>query len=465
MGSYAAYTGAINIPPERFPTFNRYMEKILNYGGIIWRYNRKVMGHDITLICPVNFMNEETVRFCLNYFDDSFGETATYDVKTGALYTGKVGDRAFEAVIDAAYMLYEVFLNNPVGIAITDDEWWNENILGWINHILGTHYTKEARTHVWMLAEYFQEMRECNYRYRMMPDGYRFACMIPEEEDLLYIERGENETNQKMIISEDTYEYDVWECRKALVQYYNTFQDRKQQALENLSAFLKLARKERTQNVDDTLEKIAELSLYMPARVFLYLTAEIQGKDFWTMWHELKDEVYHDEQMKNYPRDILNQIHDWWVCGVHDICTADYLHTTDDDRLYWWHETSEEVIISSEMDKILKKLAAIHNEILKALQETDLKSHTDLSLMEVLERIHKSYGHVYAFDTMFDEFLDHTDRLPYKAAVEMLSYLTDMEKEENPLKNVAISIPVVTLTKRFLAVLANIPLRKKYFEF
>ena len=117
------------------------------------------------------------------------------------------------------------------------------------------------------------------------------------------------------------------------------------------------------------------------------------------------------------------------------------------------------------MDKILKKLVAIHNEILKALQETDLKSHTDLSLMEVLERIHKSYGHVYAFDTMFDEFLDHTDRLPYKAAVEMLSYLTDMEKEENPLKNVAISIPVVTLTKRFLAVLANIPLRKKYFEF
>ena len=66
------------------------------------------------MICPVNFMNEETVRFCLNYFDDSFGETATYDVKTGALYTGKVGDRAFEAVIDAAYMLYEVFLNNPV---------------------------------------------------------------------------------------------------------------------------------------------------------------------------------------------------------------------------------------------------------------------------------------------------------------------------------------------------------------
>lgn len=45
MGSYAAYTEAMNIPPERFPTFNRYMEKILNYGGIIWRYNRKVMQH------------------------------------------------------------------------------------------------------------------------------------------------------------------------------------------------------------------------------------------------------------------------------------------------------------------------------------------------------------------------------------------------------------------------------------
>ncbi len=56
MGSYAAYTGAMNIPPEWFPTFNRYMEKILNYGGIIWCYNRKVMGHDIILICPVNFM-------------------------------------------------------------------------------------------------------------------------------------------------------------------------------------------------------------------------------------------------------------------------------------------------------------------------------------------------------------------------------------------------------------------------
>ena len=92
------------------------------------------------------------------------------------------------------------------------------------------------------------------------------------------------------------------------------------------------------------------------------------------------------------------------------------------------------------MDKVLRKLATTHNEILKGLQENDLKSHTDFSLIEVLERIHKSYGHVYAFDSMFDEFLEHTDRLPYKAAVVMLSYLTDMEKEENLLKNVAINI-------------------------
>lgn len=45
---------------------------------------------------------------------------------------------------------------------------------------------------------------------------------------------------------------------------------------------------------------LAEMTLRIPARVFVYLFAEIQGFDFWTEWHEVHGEFYVDEITKNY---------------------------------------------------------------------------------------------------------------------------------------------------------------------
>ena len=46
--------------------------------------------------------------------------------------------------------------------------------------------------------------------------------------------------------------------------------------------------------------RLAEMTLRIPARVFVYLFAEIQGFDFWTEWHEVHGEFYVDEITKNY---------------------------------------------------------------------------------------------------------------------------------------------------------------------
>lgn len=69
---------------------------------------------------------------------------------------------------------------------------------------------------------------------------------------------------------------------------------------DHLLRFLQLDRKRREKSRNENLKALAELSLFLPARVFVYLAAEIKQESFWKLWEEWKDKVYYDEQMKQY---------------------------------------------------------------------------------------------------------------------------------------------------------------------
>ncbi len=63
---------------------------------------------------------------------------------------------------------------------------------------------------------------------------------------------------------------------------------------------LRRNREEREQTDDAELAELAQFSLFLPARVIAYLTAEIRRLDFWKLWKEMHETVYHDEVLKQY---------------------------------------------------------------------------------------------------------------------------------------------------------------------
>ena len=63
---------------------------------------------------------------------------------------------------------------------------------------------------------------------------------------------------------------------------------------------LRRNREEREQTDDAELAELAQFSLFLPARVIAYLTAEIRRLDFWKLWKEMRETVYHDEVLKQY---------------------------------------------------------------------------------------------------------------------------------------------------------------------
>lgn len=77
---------------------------------------------------------------------------------------------------------------------------------------------------------------------------------------------------------------------------------------------------------------------------------------------------------------------------------------------------------------------------------------------------------------MFYEFIDHSDRKEYRAAVELFRRLCERNKEKGRIiekanadwsissRNVTHNIARLQL-KRYLSVMANVRLREKYFGF
>ena len=82
------------------------------------------------------------------------------------------------------------------------------------------------------------------------------------------------------------------EVKKELQKFSETYWfDRKKRLYE----LLKLPYDERQGIACQKYGGLAEMTLRIPARVFVYLFAEIQGFDFWTEWHEVHGEFYTDE--------------------------------------------------------------------------------------------------------------------------------------------------------------------------
>lgn len=497
MGSFAKYYGITQIPEDKQELFAEQMRRILDLGGMMDTAEVKMFDQTLTLLRPVGTIKEDKIYFHYNYFEDRGWETACFTPKETDLWSGKIGDFEFSDTMTAAYMLYELY-DPDYGFAKKDGDFVNASkTIGWLNQILGTQFSLGKRADLWGCMEWNTFAEEWDrvemYMLRdLIPCDRRNAVGGTDLTDLLCIIQGtENLMEDKP--QSGTYASDILQCKQELLEFLGANPD-----IEILWNLLKKSYKEREQEKVEELLPMAKLTLYMPARVFVYLTAEIRKDNFWELWENLYNKVYHDEKMRAY---ASGELEEWRREKLREpfapIRTSEFLrqdghfafydtpeelkdkpnfYLSDADRLYWW-DGSDEVEITAETDAWLKELAAQHKEI-AANQKSEQNSILGLQdFMKMLAEINTYYWHILPFESMFYDFVEHISQPEYRAAIGLIHRIADEEENRKigkvvhksrfsdmKSKNATGNAGRIQI-KRLYAVLANKLLRQKYFGF
>ncbi len=501
MGTFGSYTGSEKISAEKKDEFARAVSSLLFFGGMMHLRNVELYGKKITLLDPVNFKPGEDVDFYFNYFEDDSWENAGYRYEKDHFYSQKIGSLEFNDVITAVHVLYEHY-DEDMGFAEVNGEIVpSDYITGWINNILDKKFSINRRLRVWESAEacvkwrseYYDDPIDMNQLWDIIPEDYRTVAGGTELSDVLYIIYGTDTLTDDEVIP-GTYPYDVLMCKKTIINLIE--KEGKEEAYNSLIGLLKMSSAKRKKEKKEIMKFLADASIYMPARVFLYLISEQLKKSFWTEWIRLKDEVYKDEHPKKYASDDLIKLRNERInAPVEKIGTSEYLkqvgwfvfhgtpeelryepkyYLSDIDRLYWW-DGSDEVVIGEEAEEWLNSIKKNYEELLKKESGDYDTQEFVKKIIELLVAVDERYGRVHAFNDMFYEFITNGNEKEYHAAINLLEKLYKDNAETGKIikkaKNWGLTSKQVKCNrgrmriKRYLSLLANKRLRRKYLGF
>ncbi len=500
MGAEISYIGNMRIPGKKREILAKQMEKVLNYGGMMTYDWVKHSGRYLLLLKPFELDPwEKYSNFHYSYFEDVPLEDSCFSREEGTLYTKNVEFYGAESLYTciAAYSLLSMYDKKPGCTVVNGSPQTSPSAVGWLNHLLGTRFSMKRYFDLFQFAEgffwrYRSGCREESDVLDMIPAGMEYEVCSTDFADLMYIFHGTGSLDRGNLLP-GTYPYDVRQAREAVRLFLNRKEE--EDSLERLWAFLKSDREKRMEMTE--LSPLPELSLFLPARVFAYLAAEQQGLEFWNLWKVLRKKVYQDQQMKSYvPKSLENFRREMAEEPVEPVRTSIYLrhpgyfpyrshceelqgvpcyYLSDDDRLYWWDPDSDEVILSSEVDRWLLDLSLRHRAILK--NNPPERGNFRSRFLDVLIRANNGYMRLYPFEHMFHEFVENGSKPEYAAALELYEELAAEnwktgkvgwrigEEEWNTANKTERCNPGRMAMKRYLSVMANTKLRKKYFGF
>ena len=500
MGTYVWYSGVADYPPEKRKRIKENILKILDAGGMMQVESVKNNNQELYVLCKPEKDQNNRILWNFNYYEDDMWETASLDCNNLQIYSNKVGNAEYKDVMLALYMLEEL---EDSGIGFTEcngDVVSEEKYVGWINQILGTNYSFRKRFNLWENAEWYVENENYEEMYismeeflNLIPVNLRYAAGGTELADLMWIINGTSSLLPRDL-DPDSYAYDVWKCQRAIQEIFiKNLEDEE----EKILSLLQMPRNRRRSIEDSDMKKLAKFTLFLPARIVLFLYTEFTGDNFWEIWRAEKNDLYHDEKMKKYASKELELYRKIFIEGpISPVTTSKFLrqddyftfwetpselvgeenyYISDWDRLYWWGKI-EDVEITEEIDIWLKILVKEYEMILKdkELETEDAFSEHIFNTMECLNTL---YGRIYLFKELYCEFLNNAYEIRFQAILDLLDKFGEKNKEIGEIykkygnrewcllsKNLKCNRGRMEI-KRIIGVMANKELRKKYFGF
>lgn len=500
MGTYGGYVGPRKISADKIKDFEEAVSKLLYYGGMMHVRQVNMYGKQIMLLDPVKIVEGENLHFHYNYFEDASWETAGYNRELDGMYSNKIGSAEFNDVITAVYCLYEHF-DEGIGYAEMNGDIVDSGFyVGWINNILSTQFSLEKRLHIWELAEaYAYEMLDYDppITYEEVMD--MVPCSISQYAggtellDLIFVTNGTGDLIDGEVVS-GTYPADVLACKRVVKDILR--KNGKEEGYRKILSLLDKSFLERKSENDSMLKLLAESSLQLPARVIVYLLCEQLEKPFWEEWKQLKEHVYDDQQMKKYISPELEKVRkegreqpieprttseflrqDGWSAFIdtpNELKGKPKYYLCDADRLFWW-DGSDEVKIDERTEQWLLDIKNQYKSILESISDKCDTREFNKQVIELLYDVNLRYERVFAFYDMFYEFIENGNVREYRAAIELLCKLHEDNAESGEIiktlrwwdvgsKSVKCNEGRMNI-KRYLSVLANKQLRRKYLGF
>ena len=450
MGTYLGYFGDRTIPADKQEEFTQRVLTVLDLGGMMDLEEVSMFGKKIYLMKPLQIQpGQESLTFCYNYFENDIWETAGYRPGPCRFYTNKVGWRQFDLVCSAVYVLYE-FYAESFGMANRDDHVFDaRKIIGWLNYLFGEHYTNSRGTDLWRIYQLLPDYRKDDNLLPLLPDDASMDILGTLTYLAVTQENHEDEWKQIMAVpphgpEEITLPDCIRIAENALKDLKASDEVSETQKLEQLKNVLKAGGQKVSPEIPKLYRFIGGIASLLPIEVTAKLVADAFSLDFPSLLEELRPYARDVRELWNYKDRQPPQ-------PVPPVDTASFLGCSDNDRAWWWTPDGD-VRFSDEMAAWLSQcrteLEALANQesLLHGTEPPKL-------LIETLYDVQEQHRYVFAFREMFYDFVAHSEWPMVQAAIRYLRQLSEREPDSSG------------NLRRYLAVMGNLPLRKKVFGF
>ena len=144
MGTFVGIMGDVSIPKEHWEIYVTQMLAVLTQGGMMQYDTIQLYGKNIMLIHKPEFDTDRgVVDWQYNYIENDYWEPCTLDA-SGWLTTGKVGQKQFRDVAQAAYVMEEQASCTAALATLDGRLFCTDRHVGWLNQILGTNFKTQC---------------------------------------------------------------------------------------------------------------------------------------------------------------------------------------------------------------------------------------------------------------------------------------------------------------------------------
>lgn len=407
MGTFAELfvEGNARIPDDRRKEFIERVKKVYQCGGMMDIEFVNLYGKKVVTIRKAE-MESTGMDFFYNYFEDARWENAGFNSETCHVWSNKIGWSHFHSTVVAAYVLEEQYTEN-VSVAMVDGEpitsW---GYVGWLNYLFNEKkHVKNFDT--WKLFESFFYLNDeynrwddwdkwlgfGNTRYAFISSCEIYAVIYGVDKTIERFEREEKSELECMALRGMKCAIDFFR------QYVKTeMYDEDEARREIMDAITLYYKSEKKEHVASLYERKYEplllaLEISDAPAFIVKAISETFNKDFRELWTGIKDVVQRKSE-KLYRND------DYYVVPI---STERFFGQLPDDMIPYWEEDGK-IIFSEELQEWFKYLRKEFDTI---MHEENVIEHPLRYILELMEEADENYYNVFTFADFFEECLEN----------------------------------------------------------
>ncbi|MBO5176688.1 MAG: hypothetical protein J6C07_04745 [Lachnospiraceae bacterium] len=493
MGTFAEFWRCGNATKDerKMEEFSEKVKTVFQCGGMMDIESTSLFGKKIITIRKAE-MDSDGMNFHYNYFEDDVWKNAGYDRKDNYVWSNKIGWSQFHDAVVAAYTLEEQYTEGVAATMVNGEFVSSWEYVGWLNYLF------DERKHIknfdtWSLFEaHYRKIGAEDYdRYEDAWSDFgdkRYAFISKCE--IYAVLHGINEM-LKMVDQREKDELEnlSFEGMKFAINYLKTYEKSEECTVEEQCKKMMNAIKEYylydKKDENEYSKLIIGLSASDAPAVIVKGVAETFSKDFWELWDEIKDVVCRKQQ-------ILYGNAGYYVIPI---STQELFRQNSDDMVLYWEDDGK-ITFSDELWNWFYELKI---EFDNMVEEECIIKNPLRYMVELLEEAEENFYRVFAISNYFEECMENLNDVRYQTLWRLFDKLIHSQElreaadvifvpegpeHENegvhywgdkPKRRLIRSWDIMSHDKkqnigrmtvrRFLALVANLPLRKKVFGF